>query len=187
MTSPIRLAVTLAVAIPFAAPWRVDGQIRTGRPAHPPAPVTSKGRPSPYPVSVPWAPSPGARPMPHRPAPCRSSIMGLVVFDPYWWSWDAEGADVNAPVVAPAAQQPGPLGGVQLDVVPWRALVYVDGLFAGFVEDFNGYYHHLNAIPGTHIIAMAAPGYDPLIIEVVVSEGQTTTYRGSLNHSYGRD
>ena len=185
MTLPKRLAATLAVAIPLAAPWPAAGQIRSGRPARPAAPATSKGRPSPYPAA-PWAPAPSVRPNVHRPAPCRSSIMGLVVFDPYWWSWDAQGADAIAATVA-AVQQPLPLGGVQLDVVPWRALVYVDGLFAGFVEDFNGYFHHLDATAGTHIIAIAAPGYDPLIVEIIVSAGQTTTYRGSLNRSYGRD
>jgi hypothetical protein len=112
--------------------------------------------------------------------------MGLVVFDPYWW-WDADGAGVSTPLVTSAAQQPMPLGGVRLDVLPWRALVYVDGLFAGFVEDFNGYYNNLKTTPGPHIVAMIAPGYDPLIVEVFVSPSQTTTYRGSLNHSDGRN
>ena len=102
--------------------------------------------------------------------------MGLVLFDPYWWS--------NSFTVDPGT---GPPGGVQLDVDPRRALVYVDGLLAGLVEDFSGYYHHLDAAAGPHVIAMFAADYEPLVIEVLVTPGQTTTYRGSLNRAYGRD
>jgi len=186
---PLRLglAATLAVAIQLSAASRLAGQVRGGRPARPSIPVVSTRRPSPSAGQLPMAPFPTARPAVHRPAPCRSSIIGLVVLDPYWWWWDADGAGVGMPPFMAAAQQPTALGGVQLDVLPWRALVYVDGLFAGFVEDFNGYYHHLPATSGPHIVAMVAPGYDPLIVEVFVSANQTTTYRGSLNHNYGRN
>lgn len=108
--------------------------------------------------------------------PCRSSIFGLVLFDPYWW-WDPVATEGGA----------APIGGVQLDVDPRCALVYVDGLFAGLVEDFSGYFHHLDATAGPHIIEMVAPGYEPLIVEVIAAPGTTTTYRGSLNRAYGRD
>ncbi len=79
-----------------------------------------------------------------------------------------------------------PLGGLQLDVQPWRAQVYVDGVYAGSVDEFRGYYHHLDLTAGPHLIGIAAPDYRPLIIEVMVSPGQTTTYRGTLTRADSR-
>jgi hypothetical protein len=72
-------------------------------------------------------------------------------------------------------------GGVQLDVQPWRAQVYVDAAYAGVVEDFKGYYRHLEISAGPHTIVIAAPDYDPLVLDVLVAPGQVTTYRGTLN------
>ena len=72
-------------------------------------------------------------------------------------------------------------GGVQLDVQPWRAQVYVDGAYVGLVDDFKGYYHHLEIGAGPHVIVIVMPGYDPLIVDTLVSPGQVTTYRGTLN------
>ena len=73
------------------------------------------------------------------------------------------------------------MGGVQLDVQPWRASVFVDGVYKGRVDEFNGYYRHLQVVAGPHEIAVVEPGYTPLIFEVVVVPGRTTTYRGTLS------
>jgi len=73
------------------------------------------------------------------------------------------------------------MGGLQLDVEPRRARVYVDGWFVGVVDEFSGYYHHLDLAAGPHRIELIASDYDPLLVEVAVSPGGTTTYRGSLN------
>ena len=74
----------------------------------------------------------------------------------------------------------GPTGGVQLDVQPWRAQVYVDGALAGRVEDFRGYYQHLELPAGAHTITIVAAGYAPHVVDVVVVPGKTITYRWSL-------
>jgi hypothetical protein len=80
---------------------------------------------------------------------------------------------------------PGPIlsGGLQLDVEPRRALVYVDGVLAGTVDQFKGYFLHLETSAGFHVITFLSPDYEPLTIGVTVSPNQTTTYRGSLNRS----
>jgi len=72
-------------------------------------------------------------------------------------------------------------GGVQLDVQPWRAQVYVDGAYVGLVDDFKGYYRHLEISAGPHVIVIVMPDYEPLIVDTLVSPGQVTTYRGTLN------
>jgi hypothetical protein len=79
------------------------------------------------------------------------------------------------PIIAGA-----PTGGVQLDVLPWTAQVYVDGAPAGRVEQFRGYYHHLELPAGPHAIAIVADGYEPHVFTVVVVPGKTITYRASL-------
>jgi len=116
-----------------------------------------------------------------RPILARSSFFGLVAFDPYWW------LDPEIPVesVAPPAAMPRPgpilIGGLQLDVEPRRAFVYVDGLLAGTVDQFKGYFQHLETSAGFHVITFLAPDYDALTIEVTVVPNKTTTYRGFLN------
>ena len=78
------------------------------------------------------------------------------------------------------------MGGVQLDIDPRRAQVFVDGTYAGLVEEFSGYFHHLELPAGPHDIAVVAPGYDPMSFQVLVSPGATMTQRATLSRAYGR-
>jgi len=116
------------------------------------------------------------------PFPLRG-IGGNVVFPvlPFLWGWGVPAFYVDAPV--PLVPPPGDAmtGGVQLDVLPWRARVYVDGVLAGRVDDFRGYYHHLDLVAGAHQIAIVEQRYQPLIVDVVVTPGRTITYRATLN------
>ena len=59
----------------------------------------------------------------------------------------------------------GPTGGLQLDVQPWRAAVFVDGVYAGRVDDYSGYYKHLELVAGSHQIVVVESGYRPLVID----------------------
>jgi hypothetical protein len=77
-------------------------------------------------------------------------------------------------------------GGIQLDVEPRRALVYVDGVLAGTVDQFKGYYQHLQTSAGFHVIEFLAPDYEPLAVGVTVVPNKTTTYRAFLNRAGGR-
>ena len=118
--------------------------------------------------------------------PVRLPWFGLVVFDSYWLGPGSVGA-TSFPPAASTAEEGRPTGGLQLDVDPRRALVYVDGRPVGVVESFSGYYRHLDLAAGAHQIELVAVDYEPLVIEVVVSPGRTTTYRGSLNRARDRD
>ena len=115
-----------------------------------------------------------------QPAPAPSlGVRGL----PLLWGW---GPLVDLDLLdepAPPLPEGTPAGGVQLDVLPWRARVYVDGRYVGLVDDFNGYYQHLDASAGPHQIVIVEPGYQPLIVDLVVSPGRTTTYRGTLTEA----
>jgi hypothetical protein len=108
---------------------------------------------------------------------------GLVAFDSFWWAPGEAGELLPppGPLDAPGEDVQRPLGGLQLDVEPRRAFVYVDGRHAGTVDSFSGYYRHLELAAGPHIIELLADGYEPLSAEVLVTPGRTTTYRGSLS------
>jgi hypothetical protein len=80
----------------------------------------------------------------------------------------------------------GPTGGLQLDVDPRRGQVYVDGVYVGLVDDFSGYFHHLDIVAGPHVIEILAPDYQPLIVDVMISPGHTTTYRSAMTRAEGR-
>lgn len=135
-------------------------------------------------------PPPNVRPAPFRPTP----FIGQSPFFTFgrfgFWPW---GAWLPIPLydytTAEAYEPPldgAPVGGVQLDIDPRRAQVFVDGTYVGLVEDFSGYFHHLELPAGPHDIAVVAQGYEPLSLHVLVSPGATFTQRATLSRAYGR-
>ena len=184
----MKISVLLAMlamsnALPALAQTRVSSGTRS---TVSPRPGENHARPAPaappFRSSLVFTPAP---PPPDRSFPVRLPWFGLVLFDPYWAPMGI-GQTARVPL-PPAVDDERPKGGLQLDVDPRRALVYVDGRFAGIVERFSGYYQHLDLPGGFHQIELLASGYDPLVIEVVVSPGRTTTYRGSLSRARDRD
>jgi len=83
---------------------------------------------------------------------------------------------------APVYMTPGMslYGGIALEISPSDAYVYVDGNYAGHVEDFDGTVQPLTVVAGTHRIEVQAPGYAPLVFDVTVAGGQVVPYRGDL-------
>ena len=118
------------------------------------------------------------RPSPN-PVPPRSLRGSRSAAAPLLWGWGGVPYAVGA--MSPPLDE-GPAGGLQLDVQPWRASVYADGKYAGRVEDFSGYYRHLELTAGHHEIVVVEPGYEPLVFETLVVPGRTSTYRGTLQH-----
>ena len=100
-------------------------------------------------------------------------------FDSAWWGQGTLPLPVS--VGEPGDDSQRPAGGLQIDVEPRRALVYIDGRHVGSVETFSGYYRHLDLGAGPHILELLADGYEPLSAEILVAPGRTTTYRGFLS------
>jgi len=68
-------------------------------------------------------------------------------------------------------------GSLRIVDAPRDAQVFVDGYYAGIVDDYDGVFQHLNLEPGTHRIEIDIyPGAPPLEFEVNVAPGQTVTY-----------
>jgi hypothetical protein len=119
-------------------------------------------------------PPPDVRPGPFLPGGFvgqRPFIFGRFAF----WPW---GAWLPVPVYTSPTPyelplEGAPVGGLQLDIDPRGAQVYVDGTYAGLVQEFSGYFHHLDLPAGA-------------TFHVVVAPGATLTQRATLSRAYGR-
>ena len=72
------------------------------------------------------------------------------------------------------------LGKLRLDIDQRDADVYIDGYFAGQVDDFDGVLQGLRLEPGHYAVEIVLPGFAPLQFDVQIAPGRTTTYRGYL-------
>lgn len=63
---------------------------------------------------------------------------------------------------------------------PRVAEVYVDGYYAGIVNDFDGVFQHLELQPGAHQIEIRAPGFIPIVFDKQAIDGRTITYRAQM-------
>lgn len=81
-------------------------------------------------------------------------------------------------VTAQAQPQPAAAyGGVRIEGAPRDAQVYVDGHYAGLVQDFDRADGHLNLEAGTHDVEIRVPGRQPVGFDVNVPPNQTITVR----------
>lgn len=74
-------------------------------------------------------------------------------------------------------------GGVRIAVPQRDAEVYVDGYYAGVVDDFDGGLQQVNLEPGPHQLEVRAEGFEPVTFDVNVEPGRTITYRIALRQS----
>ena len=74
-------------------------------------------------------------------------------------------------------------GKLRLKIKPTAAVVYVDGYYVGIVDDFDGIFQRLRLEAGYHRIEIQEPGFEPLVVDVRIEPGRTTTYRGSLRRT----
>jgi hypothetical protein len=71
-------------------------------------------------------------------------------------------------------------GSVRLKVKPRDASVYVDGYYAGRVDDFDGIFQALPLEPGPHRIEMQLEGYTALTFDVRVLPDRKITFEGEM-------
>jgi hypothetical protein len=69
---------------------------------------------------------------------------------------------------------------VRIEVVPKEAEVYVDGYYAGIVDDFNGTFQRLRLPPGQHEIVVRKDGFHALKHDVYLTPDTTFHIRGRL-------
>ncbi|MGV3517892.1 PEGA domain-containing protein [Luteitalea sp.] len=96
------------------------------------------------------------------------------------YTYDDEGRPQAPAGAANPLDANGPTGGLRLKVEPRDAEVYVDGFYAGRVDDFDGAMQRLKIVQGAHRIELRAAGYETTTFDVNVLAGETTTYRTEL-------
>jgi hypothetical protein len=102
-----------------------------------------------------------------------------LAYDPYWY-----GGGWAYPYEVPVGVA---TGGLRLRVTPKSAEVYVDGYYAGVVDDFNGHFQHLNLVPGGHHIELRAPGFQLLAFNTYIQADHTTEYKAEMVPEPGID
>jgi hypothetical protein len=71
-------------------------------------------------------------------------------------------------------------GSLRLKIKPREGQVFVDGYFVGEVDSFDGTFQKLTLDGGGHRVEIKAEGYEPLQFEVLITPGETVTYRGEM-------
>lgn len=110
--------------------------------------------------------------------------LGYFYYNPSWWPYDSSYGYGDYGSMGGFGGGGGysqsRLGGVRLKVQPNTASVYVDGYYAGRVDDFDNTFQKLGLALGVHRIEISAPGYLPLVVELNVRDWDTMTYQGRL-------
>jgi hypothetical protein len=73
-----------------------------------------------------------------------------------------------------------PYAHVRLRITPDTAAVYVDGFYAGAVDDFDGVFDGLTLTPGGHTVAIFLDGYRTTRHNIHVAPGQSFSIRETL-------
>jgi hypothetical protein len=71
-------------------------------------------------------------------------------------------------------------GDVRLQVRPRDAAVYVDGYYAGVVDDFDGAFQRLTLEVGPHDVEIEVPGGEPQAFHIYVDPARTVDVRADL-------
>jgi PEGA domain-containing protein len=71
-------------------------------------------------------------------------------------------------------------GNLRLKIDPKKAQIYVDGYYVGVVDSFDGTFQKLPLDAGGHKIELKADGYEPLEFDVLITPGETSTYKGEM-------
>jgi len=71
-------------------------------------------------------------------------------------------------------------GSLRLKINPKQAQIFVDGYFVGIVDSYDGSFQKLGLDGGGHKIELKADGYEPLEFEVLITPGETVTYKGEM-------
>ncbi len=72
------------------------------------------------------------------------------------------------------------IGAIRLKIRPRDAQVFVDGHYAGLVDDFDGTFQSLRLEQGGHKIAIRMPGFEDLELDIHVQPGRTITLSETL-------
>ncbi len=99
-------------------------------------------------------------------------------------------ATTSAQVIAPGYPYPAyryapPDASVKFDVKPKDTMVYVDGYYAGIVDDFDGAFQRLRTTPGPHQLTLYLEGYRTYSEQVYLAADNTFKLRHRMEKLAG--
>jgi hypothetical protein len=96
-------------------------------------------------------------------------------YDPFWYDpfFDAQWGVYGPYGYPPYRYNVDPGAAVKLEVKPKKAEVYVDGYYAGIVDDFDGAFQRLRIRPGEHDIELYLDGYRTVHQKVYLTPDNT--------------
>lgn len=100
----------------------------------------------------------------------------------YGYPWGGWGGGGGGTVYHSVERESGSL---RVLVDPSDARVYVDGYYAGTVDDFDGLFQRLNLAPGRHEIALKLEGHKTHRVKVYVTPETTTKLHYDLEKGQG--
>ena len=125
-----------------------------------------------------------------RWSPISYAPWALITFGAYgtYGAYGAYGGAYGAPYAhAPYAPYPQyapgygyDFGGIRLRIRPRDAQVFIDGHYAGVVDDFDGTFQQLRLEGGGHKIEIRMPGFEDLEMDIHVQPGRTITLHDDL-------
>jgi hypothetical protein len=74
----------------------------------------------------------------------------------------------------------GPESALRLQVTPRSTEVFVDGYYAGVVDDFDGIFQRLRLEPGEHDLALSLPGYRTVTQQVLLQPNRTLSMKYAM-------
>jgi hypothetical protein len=138
------------------------------------------GYPVIYPYAYPYDPFSPSYGASYVPAPQAPNTYSNVDSLPY----AGNAGNVTAASTLPASiacEASAPCGGLSFDITPGNAQIYVDGIFAGVVDDFDDTSAPLLLAPGGHYVEIRLAGYRTATFDVMVAAGEITPYQGTLD------
>lgn len=118
-------------------------------------------------------------------------------YDPYRYSWYDRygyyspyyysGYYGYGPYSYRSSRYPYRIGSVRVLVDPPKTRVYVDGYYAGIVDDFDGLFQRLNLSSGRHEITLKLEGYRSHRIRIYVPLDQTIKIHHDMVRGTGED
>ena len=120
-----------------------------------------------------------------RGRPSRVVVVGGYYYaDPFWYGDPWYGLQYPYGPYGPYPYRYGyridPGAAVRLEVTPKQAEVYVDGYYAGVVDDFDGTFQRLRVEPGEHEIELYLDGYRQVKQKVYLTPDNTFKIRYTM-------
>jgi hypothetical protein len=95
-------------------------------------------------------------------------------YDPFWYGWYGYTYPAAYPIVYDNSSS------LRIQVEPRETEVYVDGYYAGTVNDFDGFFQRLHVSPGQHEIELFLDGYRAVKQQVYLQPGATFKVRYTM-------